>query len=445
MKLFHLIAVALIAAPAAHCESSPLKIVIPSQPSPIVQHAAMELADYLERMGNPKPDIAIGGKDGDLFLGCFPSIATEQEKRQTLERINREPRDPDAFILHSFGEQIVIDGNSPRAIEYGVYQYLESMGVRWYFPGRDNEVVPLHGAILSGYDVAAIPSFRKRGVITFSHRVIFTNHPENYIQPGFADLVAFAAHKKLNTIAVHQDYDFDAAKKIIEEYGLEAQQEIHYFGERYCPDDSVALQQNTERFEAYLAKAPSAMRQFFLWPDDENLPGCATKNFRDYSISDLTLNFSNQMNRILQAKRPGAEFAFIAYLRTWDPPLHTKPDAGVLLEWAPMNQSFAHALNDPASPVNMRMSRQLEGYLRLFSPAKTQVLGYWLDDTLFSRSGLGNLAFRPDALKGESEVLPVARYPGYYHLWDIFNVGHVLFQGASGRISLPRPAVECES
>ena len=400
MKPFYLLTVLFIGATASYCESV-LRIAVPDEASPVVQNAAQELADYLVRMGNAKPEVLTGSKDGNIFLGCYPSTVTEEEKRQTLKQIQGEPRNPDAFVLHSFGEQLVVDGNSPRAIEYGVYEYLESLGVRWYFPGRDNEVVPQHNPTLSGYDEVAIPTFRKRGVVTFTHRVIFENHPNNYEVPGLRDFVAFAAHKKLNTIAVHQSFSFDAARKIIEKYGLEAQQESHYFGEHYCPDDSAALEQSVERFEKYLVKAPASLRQFFLWPEDENLPGCPSRKYQDYTVSDLTLNFSNQMNRILQTKRPGAEFAFIAYLRTVAPPQHVKPDPGVILEWAPMLQSFDVALNDPSSPVNVQLKQQLEAYLRIFSPDKTQVLGYWLDDTLFSRSGLGNLAFRPEALQKE--------------------------------------------
>jgi len=189
--------------------------------------------------------------------------------------------------------------------------------------------------VLEGYEIVRIPSFKKRGVVTFSHRVIFTVHPENYEQPGFHEFVAFAAHKKLNTIAVHQDFNLDAASRIAGEYGLDTQQEMHYFGQHFCPDDIEALQRESRRFEAYLAQAPASMRQFFLWPDDENLPDCSSPEFRDYRVSDLTLNFSNEMNKILQLRRPGAEFAFISYLRTWDPPHHVKPDPEVILEWAP--------------------------------------------------------------------------------------------------------------
>jgi hypothetical protein len=39
--------------------------------------------------------------------------------------------------------------------------------------------------------------------------------------------------------------------------------------------------------------------------------------------------------------------------------------------------------------------------LRLFGPANSQVLGYWLDDTLFSRAHYGKLPYNPDALQSD--------------------------------------------
>lgn len=393
-------------------QSNRLTLIIPAQPSPVVTRAAEEVAYYVERMGNPRPVIVRGGTEGDLFFGVYPPSVTEAEKQGILSSIQK-PRNQDAFVVHSVGRSLVIDGNSPRAVLYGAYEYLETLGVRWYFPGTENEVVPKRHPAVEGYNLVRIPSFRKRGVVTFSHRVIFSVHPENYEEPGFREFVAFAAHKKLNTIAVHHDFNLEEASSIAAEYGLDTQQEIHFFGEHFCPDDAEALRRESARFEAYLAKASATMRQFFLWPDDENLPDCSSPQFRDYRVSDLTLNFSNEMNKLLQSRRPGAEFAFISYLRTWDPPRHVKPDPGVTLEWAPMNQSLGQALNDPNSPVNARMRNQLEQYLKLFPASTAQVLGYWLDDTLTSRTDLGHLLFRPSALQQELR---------YYRSLGIANV-----------------------
>jgi len=78
-----------------------------------------------------------------------------------------------------------------------------------------------------------------------------------------------------------------------------------------------------------------------------------------------------------------------------------------------MNQSFGQPINDPDSPVNAHMRNQLEQYLRLFPASRAQVLGYWLDDTLTSRTDLGHLLFRPSVLQQELR---------YYRSLGIANV-----------------------
>jgi len=83
---------------------------------------------------------------------------------------------------------------------------------------------------------------------------------------------------------------------------------------------------------------------------------------------------------------------------------------GLVLEWAPMFQSFAHSLDDPASFTNAEYRRDFEALLKMFGPENSQVLGYWLDDTLVSRTFYGHLPYVPEALKGDLT---------YYHLMGV--------------------------
>jgi hypothetical protein len=66
-----------------------------------------------------------------------------------------------------------------------------------------------------------------------------------------------------------------------------------------------------------------------------------------------------------------------------------------------MFQSFAYSLDDPRSATNAEYKRDFEAFLKIFSGDRTQVLGYWLDDTLFSRTWYGHLPYKPGALKAD--------------------------------------------
>ena len=382
----------LFAVPAA---GAALRIVTPATPALPEQFAARELARYLAAMGNPAPVVAASPAPGDLYIGVLPSALPPAARQALASRLRGQ--DPDSFALHSFPGGLVILGNSPRAHLYGVYGYLESLGARWYFPGPENEIIPRAAARLDGYDTLEAPSFRKRGLCVFA------------TTPGFAELADFAAKARLNTIGLHTlpslppfgDAGYEAAAKAIGPRGLAIDIERHFFGERFCPDDRATLAREQANFRRYIAALPASMQDFFLWAADKYLPPCRSPQYRDYTVSDIVLWFSNQMAATLRETRPRGRFAFLAYLGTEEPPAHVKPAPGVFLEWAPIRQSFAHGIDDPASATSRRYRENFEAHLKLFNPAEAQVLGYWLDDTLFSRTHYGRLPYNPEAMRAD--------------------------------------------
>ena len=192
--------------------AEPLRIVLPAQPAPPERFAADELVKYLVQMGNPKPEVISAPAEGDIYLGGPP-----------------RGEDEDGFVIRSEAGKLLLSGNSPRATLYAAYHYLESLGARWYFPGRENEVIPRASARLTGYDIKQVPSFQKRGIVIFSST------------PGFRDLVDFAAKTKLNTIALHSDAGLADAARLFESRGLTLNLERHFFGENFCPDDQATL------------------------------------------------------------------------------------------------------------------------------------------------------------------------------------------------------------
>ncbi len=59
-----------------------------------------------------------------------------------------------------------------------------------------------------------------------------------------------------------------------------------------------------------------------------------------------------------------------------------------------MFQSFGAAIDNPSSPANAEYRKDFEALVKMFGGARTQVLGYWLDDTLFSRTHYVQTALR---------------------------------------------------
>jgi len=371
------------------------RIVLPADSAPPVNFAAQELVRYISAMGNPKPEVADAPAEADIYLGVLPDDLPAQAKQDLGDSLRG--KDEDSFVIHSFGRRLVIFGNSARANLYGSYHYLETLGVRWYFPGAENECVPHRAPKFAGYKIVGVPSFHKRGIVIF------------WSTPGFADLVDFAAKMKLNTIGLHaipfgpqmDDVGLAEASRVTEPRGLTIDIERHFFGENFCPDDAASLERERTRLVSYVAKLPVSMNDFFLWTADKVLSPCSSPGYEDYTVSDFALSFANRMEDSLRQSRPRARLAFLSYLNTWASPRHQIPSEGLILEWAPIFQSFGQSFDDPASATNAEYRRDFEKLLGLFARGNSQVLAYWLDDTLFSRTHYARLPYNPTALQGD--------------------------------------------
>jgi hypothetical protein len=159
------------------------------------------------------------------------------------------------------------------------------------------------------------------------------------------------------------------------------------------------LEENKKRVKEYVQTLPECISDLFLWQADVWVKQADPDRERNYTISDSTLQFMNEMLSAIREVRPEARLAFLAYLGTFHRPKFVKPAEGIFLEIAPMHRCFAHAIADPNCPINSRkvsateMTRQnmgvksvIEALLEVFKPGEAQVLGYWLDASLFGRS-----------------------------------------------------------
>jgi len=367
---------------------SDLGILVEGDDGPITRFAAEQLQLYVSLMEGKRPPIG-------------------QADRRTVHL--RRDADvsarlgEDGFRLAGEGESLTITGGGATGVLYGSYALLESQGVRFFMPGEEHEVVPKREVSLAVAVVEERPDWARRGI---------TYYPYEFDEP--ADWVDFAAKTRLNTILFHApapdwwEREREMLNPELERRGIHIDFGGHFMpgllprslfaehpdwfrmenGERradynLCPSSPEALAMIAQGAAEIVRRNPEP-EVFSIWPDDLGGGGwCHCEKCAELSASDQSLTAMNAMARAMREVRPDARVVFLAYQDTVQPPTRVQPEPGVVLLWAPRERCYVHGLNDPSCPRNVAHARALEGLLRVFDPAETEVFEYYLDQILY--------------------------------------------------------------
>ena len=115
-------------------------VVIGRNSDTVERFAAGELAKYAETMSGQAIAIADASSESAIYVGSFPGDKFPGEREKLIDDLAKLHQD--GFIIRSVSGNVIIQGKTSRATLYGVYDYLRMLGVRWYFPGSENEFVP---------------------------------------------------------------------------------------------------------------------------------------------------------------------------------------------------------------------------------------------------------------------------------------------------------------
>jgi hypothetical protein len=134
-------------------------VVEAAQPEPPVAFAIQELQRYVKDMSGAALPIvrAPSGKPGIVLV----SGPLERDK-QPVE----DPREEDHYRLNVDAKEVRIEGASPRAVLFGVYDVLERLGCGWCVPGDDS--VPKHDTLsIAPLQVDTRPAFSYRMMLDY--------------------------------------------------------------------------------------------------------------------------------------------------------------------------------------------------------------------------------------------------------------------------------------
>jgi hypothetical protein len=124
--------------------------------------AAQELQRYVKEMSGAELAAAPAP-------GRRPAIVLTVRPLQTDKKLSEDPREEDHYRLTVDRRKLQIEGVSPRAVLFGVYDVLERLGCGWCVPGDD--AIPKNKTLkLSSVQVDIRPAFQYRMMLDFEMR-----------------------------------------------------------------------------------------------------------------------------------------------------------------------------------------------------------------------------------------------------------------------------------
>lgn len=123
-------------------------IVVGETPSAAASGAAAELALFLRRMSGAEVPVLPRAEPGQGALVLVGQDAASQTAGRLGLQIpaGQTPQfAEEGYVVYAGGDTILLAGNETEPYEgtwYAVYDLLETLGCRWYFPGTFGEVVP---------------------------------------------------------------------------------------------------------------------------------------------------------------------------------------------------------------------------------------------------------------------------------------------------------------
>jgi len=335
-------------------------IVIASDASATVKHAAQELSDDLKQISGAVLPVTSQKPHGPaIFVGASPFLPSDFRKVR-LDTLTEE-----AFVVRTDRRDVYLAGHDDRGTLYAVYSFLEDyLGARWYAPDA---------TVLRPQEVVRVPHLNENQAPAFSYRntdeaIVLGNGP-------------WDAHLKLNGVNVPDQADLGGINRLFN--GAENFYELvppdRYFaehpdyfslvnGKRKSSPDSQLCLSNPGVFklvvDALVAEAKANPQELTLGlsPNDARngnceCDACRASDAKFGSPGGTLLDFVNKVAAAVQAAVPDRKIwvETLAYQYTEKAPTPgvIAPASNVLVCMAPIYACDGHPLaTDPQNKTS---------------------------------------------------------------------------------------------
>ena len=339
-------------------------IVIATNASPTVKHAAQELADDLKQISGAALPVVSGPPSGPaIFVGVSSFLSSG------FQKVRSAVLPEEGFMICTAGRNLCLAGHDDRGTLYAVYAFLEDhLGVRWYAPDA---------TVLPPQDTVSVPELNETRTPAFSYRdtdeaIVFKN-------------AAWDAHLKLNGVSVPDQADLGGINRLFN--GAENFYQLvppgRYFadhpeyyslinGQRKSSPDSQLCLSNPDVFKvvvaALVAEAKANPKELTLGlsPNDARdgncqCDACRAADAKFGSPAGTLLNFVNKVAAAVQAALPDRKIwvETLAYQYTEQAPTPgtIAPADNVLVCLAPIYACDGHPL--ASDPQNKKSNEAL--------------------------------------------------------------------------------------
>jgi hypothetical protein len=321
-------------------------IVIANNASKPEQHAAAELADFLEQITGAEFEIVSppAAKSPRLLVG------TEAAKLARPE-FSTEDLGTDGIVMLSVGNDLILAGGQPRGTLYAVYTFLEDeLGCRWW--SSSESTIPNKPTLNVGnLNVRYVPVLEYREPYWFDafdsdwavRNKCNGNRPQLDEERG--------GHHTYQGF-VHTFYPLIPPEKYFKEHPewfSEIKGKRTYKRAQLCLTNEQMRKELVKNLKANLRKNPAATIASVSqndWHGNCQCAKCAAIEKEEGSPAGLMLRFVNSVADDIKEEFPNVAISTLAYQYTRKPPKYVKPRENVIVRLCSIECSFSKPLAD---------------------------------------------------------------------------------------------------
>lgn len=337
-------------------------IVLGANASETARQAASELQTYVERISGARLEIrneyeAVSGPR--IFIGSGEAVKAEglDVPSGFTSRMKEE-----GYVIRTMGRDLVLAGNEEdpyRGTLFAVYDLLEGLGCRWFFPGPFGEVIPKLDTI-TVKDVNRIerPDFRFRNIWYSGWMPVRPEDSKNFAQ--------WMDRNRMTSLSgLSLPGDGSITRLAPAEQYFESHPQIYAMDEKggrmkdmLCMSEPQAVQIAVKTITDEFRARPDALTFGFAPPDGHPrcfcdrcsaaIPGFTGKGFGEPSLSDLWFRFANEIAKEVYREFPDRWLFTNGYANRVRPPEgigELSPNLGI--QSAMIDTCTFHRIGDP--------------------------------------------------------------------------------------------------